>query len=200
MAKVAKTLGAALAGISSAVGAAIAFLEWAGIEFDGLMKEIANLLPLWFPSMLFIFGICIGWYARGRSQGTSRSMRKYLEECDRARREESFEKVKRTFYELDADLKALMLAALDKGGAYCSGDDWRCDPASEEPFITQFVATRYIDGDIAKITALPLLEQFRESVPDAFDGVSSTLERHARDRGSRVNSSFGTSREWWWYR
>lgn len=193
-------ISAAITGTCTVAGTALAYLQWAGVEFDGFISAATNYLPLWFPPTAFTFGICIGWYARGRSQGVSRSERKYLERCEQERLEEDFEKAKASFYALDANIKALMLAALDKGGAYCNGTDWRFSGYSDAPFITQFVATRYIDGDIAKITATPLLEHFRERVPDLFDGVKSTLESHARKKGTRVASSFSTSLNWWWHR
>ena len=84
--------------------------------------------------------------------------------------------------------------------SYCKGTDWRFSGYSDAQFITQFVSTRYIDGDIAKITATPLLEHFRLEVPDLFDGVKSTLESHARKKGTRAVSSFSASLNWWWYR
>lgn len=146
-------------------------------------------------------GFALGYTARGRSQRMSRSERKRLERQEQESRNENFEDAKRAFYGLDPNLKALMLAALEKGGAYCDGDDWRFSRLSDDPFITQFVMTRYIDGDIAKITALPLLKYFSERVPDAFDGVRSTLETHARNKGDRVIAHFSTSLlDWWWYR
>lgn len=200
MFELAKKIGAALVGACTVAGTALAYLQWAGVEFDGFISAITNYLPLWFPPTAFAFGICIGWYARGRSQRVSRSERKYLERREQERLEEDFEKAKMSFYALDANIKALMLAALDKGGAYCKGTDWRFSGYSDAQFITQFVATRYIDGDIAKITATPLLEHFRKEVPDLFDGVKSTLESHARQKGTRVVSSFSTSLNWWWLR
>lgn len=146
-------------------------------------------------------GFGIGWFARGRSQRMTRAERRYLRKREEESRRKGFEEAKRSFYQLDPELKALMLAALDKGGAYCDGDEWRFSRLPEDPFVSQFVETRYIDGDVAKITALPLLEEFRRSVPDAFDGVRKTLDRRARDRGSRVVASFSTSAlNWWWYR
>lgn len=146
-------------------------------------------------------GFVIGWFARGRSQRMTGAERRYLREREEETRRKGFEEVKRSFYQLDPELKALMLAALDKGGAYCEGDDWRLYRFPDDPFIAQFVETRYIDGDVAKITALPLLEEFRKQVPDAFEGVRNTLDRRARERGSRVVTSFSTSPlNWWWYR
>lgn len=148
-----------------------------------------------------LVGFGIGWFARGRSQRMTRAERKYLREREEESQRKGFDEAKRSFYQLDPELKAIMLAALDKGGAYCEGDDWRFSRLPDDPFIAQFVETRYIDGDVAKITALPLLNEFRRLVPDAFDGVRQTLDRHARDRGSRVVASFSTSSlNWWWYR
>ena len=116
-------ISAAITGTCTVVGTALAYLQWAGVEFDGFISAVTNYLPLWFPPTAFTFGICIGWYARGRSQRVSRSERKYLERREQERLEEDFEKAKMSFYALDANIKALMLAALDKGGAYCKGTD-----------------------------------------------------------------------------
>ena len=154
----AKKIGAALVGACAVAGTALACLQWAGVEFDGFIGAVTNYLPLWFPPTAFAFGICIGWYARGRSQRVSRSERRYLERREQEGLEEDFEKAKMSFCALDANIKALMLAALDKGGAYCNGTDWRFSCYSDAQFIAQFVSTRYIDGDIAKITATPPLD------------------------------------------
>lgn len=116
-------ISAAITGTCTVAGTALAYLQWAGVEFDGFISAVTNYLPLWFPPTAFAFGICIGWYARGRSQRVSRSERKYLERREQERLEEDFEKAKMSFYALDANIKALMLAALDKGGAYCKGTD-----------------------------------------------------------------------------
>lgn len=149
-----------------------------------------------------IIGFALGYAARGESHRMSRSERRCLERQERELKTEEFENAKRSFYELDPDLKALLLASLVKGGAYCNGSDWRFSRLPDEPFITQFVMTRYIDDDVAKITALPLLQDFSEQVPDAFEGVESTLEKHARDRDSSAVVHFNASSvpNWWWYR
>lgn len=198
--------GAAVGSISSLLAGG--FSGWAISKvcdeaFPALTTPLADhpLETVALSSMASLIGFGIGWFARGRSQRMTRAERKYLKEREEKSKREGFEEAKRSFYQLDPELKALMLAALDKGGAYCNGGDWRFSRLPEEPFIAQFVETRYIDGDVAKITALPLLEEFRGLVPDAFDGVRKTLDRHARDRGSRVVASFSASSlNWWWYR
>lgn len=149
-------------------------------------------------SVCSLIGFGIGWLARGSSQRVTLSERRHIKRRARESQEKNFEEAKRPFYELDPELKAIMLAALEKGASYCNGDDWRFSRCPQNPFIYQFVKTKYIDGDVAEITALPLLEEFRRLVPDAFDGVRSTLERHARDRGARVVSSFSSSSFNWW--
>lgn len=191
-----------------ASGIAGGFISWAVTEvcnafFPSLAMPLADhpVETIALSSIASLVGFGIGWFARGRSQRMTRSERRYLKEREAESRREGFEEAKRLFYQLDPNLKALMLAALDKGGAYCDGDEWRFERMPDDPFIARFVETRYIDGDVAKITALPLLEEFRRAVPDAFDGVGRTLEQHARDRGSRAVASFSTSSlNWWWYR
>lgn len=191
-----------------ASGIAGGFISWAVTEvcnafFPSLVMPLANhpVETIVVSVVASLAGFGIGWAARGRSQRMTRAERRYLREREEESQRKGFEAVKRSFYQLDPDLKALMLAALDKGSAYCDGDDWRFNRLPDDPFISQFVETRYIDGDVAKITALPPLNEFRKAVPDAFDGVDGTMERHARDRGSRVIASFGTSSlNWWWYR
>lgn len=198
--------GAAVGSVSSMIAGG--FVGWVvsevcGAFFPKLAAPLAD-HPLETVSVSVVaslIGFVIGWVARGKSQRMTRSERKDLKKRESESRKKGFEDAKRSFYQLDPDLKALMLAALDKGGAYCDGVDWRFSFLPEDPFIAQFVETRYIDGDVAKITALPLLGEFRKMVPDAFDGVQQTLERHARDRGSRTIASFSPSLiDWWWYR
>lgn len=149
-----------------------------------------------------LLGFAIGWFLRGRSQHMSISEKRYVMNRAHEQAEENFNQARRSFISLEPELRALLCAALKKGGAYCDGDDWRFSRLPDDPFISQFVETRYIDGDIAKITALPLLKDFSERVPDAFVGVSLTLDRRARSRGERVIDSFSTSStpNWWWYR
>lgn len=198
--------GAAVGSISSLLAGG--FSGWAISKvcdeaFPALTTPLADhpLETVALSSIASLIGFGIGWFARGRSQRMTRAERKHLRECEAEARKKGFEEARRSFYQLDPELKALMLAALDKGGAYCVGSDWRFSGMPDEPFIAQFVETRYIDGDVAKITALPLLEEFRKSVPDAFDGVRKTLDLHARDRSSRVTASFSASSlNWWWYR
>lgn len=198
--------GAAVGFVAS--GIAGGFISWAVTEvcnafFPSLVMPLANhpVETIVVSVVASLAGFGIGWAARGRSQRMTRAERRYLKKREEEDRRRGFEEAKRLFYQLDPNLKALMLAALDKGGAYCDGDDWRLNRLPDDPFISQFVETRYIDGDVAKITALPPLDEFRKLVPDAFDGVRQTLDRHARDRGSRVVASFSTSSlNWWWYR
>lgn len=198
--------GAAIGSISSMIAGG--FVGWVVSEAcNSLFPKLATPLSdhpvetVTVSVAASLVGFGIGWFARGRSQRMTRAERRYLKKREEEAQRKGFEDAKRSFYQLDPELKALMLAALDKGSAYCDGDDWRFNRLPDDPFISQFVETRYIDGDVAKITALPPLNEFRKAVPDAFDGVGGTMERHARDRGSRVVASFGTSSlNWWWYR
>lgn len=198
--------GAAVGSVASMVAGG--FISWAVTEvcnafFPSLAMPLADhpVETITVSVAASLAGFGIGWAARGRSQRMTGAERRYLKKREEEDRRRGFEEAKRLFYQLDPNLKALMLAALDKGGAYCDGDDWRLNRLPDDPFISQFVETRYIDGDVAKITALPPLDEFRKLVPDAFDGVRQTLDRHARDRGSRVVASFSTSSlNWWWYR
>lgn len=199
--------GAAVGSISSMIAGG--FVGWVVSEAcNSLFPKLAAPLSehpmetIAISATASLLGFAIGWFLRGRSQHMSISEKRYVRERAREEAKEAFKKARRSFLELDPELRAMMLAALEKGGAYCSGDDWRFSRLPDDTFISQFVETRYIDGDVAKITALPLLKDFSEQVPDAFDGVSKTLERHARNKGDRVVARFSTlsSPDWWWYR
>lgn len=184
--------------LSSAVTAALSWAIPKALDHfvPALQNNIFATHPLETVMLAVIsstIGFLFGWKAKEWFYSIGKSNSK-------SRKAEEFEKARRAFCELDPDTKAIMLAALDKGAAYCDGDDWRFSRLPENPFIAQFVETSYIDGDVAKITALPLLEQFREAAPDSFLGLSSTLEQHARNRGERTYSMFSTSLNWWWYR
>lgn len=186
------------------VGAVLSVLSaapsWFGMYLDHpeAFDWLFDYSDIWVPVLVFAFGCFTGYSFSRWSAGFQTPFERARSE--KARQAEGFERMRRSFCELGPDLKALMLAALDKGGAYCDGDEWRFSRIPEEPFIAQFIETKYIDGDVAKITALPPLRQFRDSAPDVFAGVSSTLEQHARNRGVRAVASFGTSLDWWWYR
>ena len=198
--------GAVVGSVASMVAGG--FISWAVTEvcnavFPSLAMPLADhpVETIVVSVVASLAGFGIGWAAHGRSQRMTRAEQRYLKKREEEAQRKGFEEAKRLFYQLSPDLKALMLAALDKGGAYCDGDEWRFERMPDNPFIARFVETRYIDGDVAKITALPLLEEFRRAVPDAFDGVGRTLEQHARDRGSMFVASFSTSSlNWWWYR
>ena len=142
------------------------------------------------------FGFALGWLARGRAS----SMPKPSKDEIRREAERNHEEGVRAIKRLPPSVKALMLATLTKGAAYCDMDDWEFSPLSSDPFYTQFLETEYIDGDRAKITATRLLRDVYDKEPSLFSSATITLNQRGVSRGSRPHgcSSDGTPL-WWWY-
>lgn len=143
------------------------------------------------------FGFALGWLARGRASSAPKPSKDEMKREAERNHDEGMRAIK----QLPPSVKALMLASLTKGAAYCDMEDWAYSPFSSDRFFTQFLETEYIDGDRAKITATHLLRDVYDKEPSLFSAVTGTLGQHGVARGSRPHgcSSDGTP-FWWWYR
>lgn len=158
-----------------------------------------------------IIGFFFGWNAKGsvehkdaaqKPRRVTRKEKRALKEQKKERIEQSRSDAASTIMQLNPDDRALLVVMAAGMTAYGRGMDWRC-PYWGEEFFAQFFKVAYMDGDIAKITATPLLEQLFSDYPDLKEGVSETIDHHkatSAQAGLHAVVSYGDRilPYWWW--
>ncbi len=194
--KVLKAIGSAVLAVAAVLGGVGSFAQWAGIEFSGVVGTAIDAAPAWLPAASLILGVLIGWNAKKRHELMS-----YHAPLDPIILEsKTMKKSREVIADMEAELKALLMATVDKGTAYADSSEWRSYLNFQEDYLNQFLEWNYADDNITLLKPTDRLAALRSECADLFEQASKTMNTHGVSKGTRPHfGGYSGMPDWWWY-
>lgn len=165
-------------GVTAGLGALVGFLVGVSVRPDGNPKAT-------------------------RPRCLSRKERRALEERRRKDVEESWDAAADAIMQLSPEDRALLVVLGRGEAAYGRGVDWRYAAMPTSDFYRQLFSMSFMDDDLARITATPLLGQLFDRCPWLAEGVPDTVRRHlmptAQSGMTYSTISYGNMLPYWWW-
>lgn len=187
-----------------------------GIDVGPFLGWFVGSSPWLLPTSCLLLGFALGssfgWRVRGtvdvkgaqaKPRRMSRKERRALEERCRKDAEESWNAAADAIMQLSPEDRALLVVLGRGEAAYGRGADWRYSAIPTSDFCRQLFSMSFMDNDLARITATPLLGQLFDRCPWLTEGVPDTMRRHlmptARSGMTYTMSSYDNMLPYWWW-